>query len=171
MGLTTDLVIDAADEINFELNSPFDISISFISFWLRRNIGKLNNLIGTTFTITTDSPYNFSTALSEEQKDIYKHLFKIYYWQKKINDNLGSSSFDIVQEVTSDSATVRMVNKNEISKTYLQLRNQEIEALKNMVNGYKLGSFDPLAVQGDDYIAINETADTSYARTQDKYVT
>lgn len=171
MGLSNDLVVDIADEINFELNSPSDISISFISFWLRRNVGKLNNLISTTFTITADSPYNFSSVLSEEQKDIYKHLFKIYYWQKKINDNLGSSSFDIVQEVSSDNMIIRTVNKNEISKTYLQLRNQEIEALKNMVNGYKLGSFDPLAVQGDDYIAIGETADTNYARTQDKYVT
>ena len=80
MGLSTDLVVDISDEINFELNSPSDISISFISFWLRRNVGKLNNLIGTTFTITTDSPFNLSSALSEEQKDIYKHLFKIYWF-------------------------------------------------------------------------------------------
>ena len=69
MGLSNDLVVDIADEINFELNSPSDISISFISFWLRRNVGKLNNLISTTFTITADSPFNFSSALSEEQKD------------------------------------------------------------------------------------------------------
>ena len=171
MGLSTDLVVDISDEVNFELNSPSDISISFISFWLRRNVGKLNNLIGTTFTITTDSPFNFSSALSEEQKDIYKHLFKIYYWQKKINDNLGASNFDVVQEVTSDGATIRVVNKNTIALTYIQLRNQEIEALKNMVNGYKLGSFDPLSVVGEDYIANGETSDTKYTRALDKYVT
>ena len=38
-------VVDIADEIHRELGSPSDLSISAISYWLRTNIGQLNNLI------------------------------------------------------------------------------------------------------------------------------
>lgn len=168
MGLSTDLVVDIADELLIELDSSSEVSIPFISFWLRRNIGTLNNLIGTSFTISSDSPFNFSSALSEEQKSIYKHLFKLYFYEKKARGALGASSYDQVLEVTSDNGTVRMTNRNEISKTYLQLRNQEILALNKLVNSYKLNSFDPLAVHGDDYVALNETTDTDYARTSNR---
>lgn len=171
MGLSTDLVVDISDELLTELDSSSEISIPFISFWLRRNIGTLNNLIGTSITINTDSPFSFSTALNEQEKSIYKHLFKLYFYEKKVRGALGASSYDQILEVQSDGGLVRMTNRNEISKTYLQLRNQEILALNKLVNSYKLNSFDPLQVAGEDYISNGETSDTKYTRALDKYVT
>ena len=63
-----------------------------------------------------------------------------------------------------------MVNKNTVALTFIQLRNQEILALNKLVNSYKLNSFDPLSVVGEDYIANGETSDTKYTRALDKYV-
>ena len=64
-----------------------------------------------------------------------------------------------------------MVNKNTVALTFIQLRNQEILALNKLVNSYKLNSFDPLSVVGEDYITNGETSDTKYTRALDKYVT
>ena len=44
-------VVDIADEVFRELGSPSTISIPAISFWLRTNIGGLNNSINRDFSI------------------------------------------------------------------------------------------------------------------------
>ena len=81
---TTDNVVDFADSIFYgELNSPSDLSLSYIAYWLRNSIGSLNNLLGISITINTDSPFSFSTALNEQEKAIYKTLFKIFYYGRK----------------------------------------------------------------------------------------
>ena len=38
-------VVDIAQEIYFDLNSPSDLSLAAVSFWIRANIGNLNNSI------------------------------------------------------------------------------------------------------------------------------
>ena len=44
-------VVDVADEIYRELGSPTDTSVASISFWVRSNIGALNNHTNMEFTI------------------------------------------------------------------------------------------------------------------------
>ena len=44
-------IVDIADEIFRELGEPSTISIPAISFWIRSNVGELNNRINTTFKI------------------------------------------------------------------------------------------------------------------------
>jgi len=66
-------VVDIADEIYRELSEPTTISIPAISFWIRSNVGELNNRINTTFKIRETAPdaYEFSgsftTASNEPQ--------------------------------------------------------------------------------------------------------
>ena len=48
-------VVDIADEVYRELGSPTDLSIPAIAFWLRTNIGSLNNHINTAFVINSTS--------------------------------------------------------------------------------------------------------------------
>ena len=43
-------IVSIADEAYRELASPSDLSIAAISFWLRTNLGQLNNLIDTSYT-------------------------------------------------------------------------------------------------------------------------
>lgn len=49
-------IVDIADEIFRELGNPSTISIPAISFWIRSNVGELNNRINTTFKIRDTNP-------------------------------------------------------------------------------------------------------------------
>ena len=60
-------VVDIADEIYRELSEPTTISIPAISFWIRSNVGELNNRINTTFKIRETAPdaYEFSGSFAQ----------------------------------------------------------------------------------------------------------
>ena len=55
-------IVDIADEIFRELGEPSTISIPAIAFWIRSNVGELNNRINTTFKIVDygSEAYEFS---------------------------------------------------------------------------------------------------------------
>ena len=57
-------VVDIADEIHRELGSPSDLSISAISYWLRTNIGQLNNLLYLYFKFGIKKSIILSSILS-----------------------------------------------------------------------------------------------------------
>lgn len=149
-------VIDISIEIFKELSEPSDISVAAISFWIRSNVGSLNNLIGTEYTLNAESLYEFSPDIGEREKSILKKMYAIYYYGKKVLSNLGAAASSSLLEVTSDGATVRQINKNEISKTYLALKNNEQEDLDKLVFGYKGDAVSPLQVTGDDNIPASE---------------
>ena len=46
-------IVDIADEIFRELDQPKDVSIPQIAFWIRVNVGSLNNLLHTEYEIDT----------------------------------------------------------------------------------------------------------------------
>jgi hypothetical protein len=62
-------VVDIADEIFRELGEPSTISIPAIAFWIRSNVGELNNRINTTFKIVEYGPdaYEFSGSFASAQ--------------------------------------------------------------------------------------------------------
>ena len=44
-------IVEIADEIFRELGEPCTLSIPAIAYWLRSNVGELNNLIYTSYSI------------------------------------------------------------------------------------------------------------------------
>ena len=62
-------IVDIADEIFRELGEPSTISIPAISFWIRSNVGELNNRINTTFKIVDygADAYEFSGSFASPQ--------------------------------------------------------------------------------------------------------
>ena len=44
-------VVDIADDIFRELGEPSSLSIPAITFWVRSNVGRLNNAINTEFAV------------------------------------------------------------------------------------------------------------------------
>ncbi len=158
-------VVDIADEIFRELDFPSAISISSIAFWLRSSVGSLNNLIDTSFTVNSTT-LEFSEDLSEQEKSIIKKLYIIHYYDMQIRATLGAAANDAILEVTSDGATVRKINKNEVSKTYVSIKRQESEDLQKLVNGYKSSSAAPLQVAGDDTVAGSGLTDEDFNRTR-----
>ena len=92
---------DIADEIYEELGSPTDVSISSITYWLRNNVGKLNNLLGCSFSIS-ESDYELTTSLDTQQKDIFKKIYLIYYYQRKISSNSTAMGYDSIMQLDRD---------------------------------------------------------------------
>lgn len=161
--MATTKVADVANDTFNYLGSPSDLSVAFIATWIRSNVGKINNLLLTSFAID-DTTLEFSPAMSPEIQDILFKTFEIYYYDKLIRANLGASAFSAVLEVTSDGATVKRQNANNVAGSYIQLRKESLSELNQLVNGYKLKTNSPLSVYGADYISIFETADTDYVR-------
>jgi hypothetical protein len=151
-------IVDIADEIYRELGEPNDLTLSSIAFWLRTNIGDLNILINKKFYITDDTlEIGIQEDSGDEFKDIEKSIFKmiysIHYYERLFRNALGAASLDTVLSVTDDGSTVVKINKNELAKTYAQLRNQISDELQVLTKNYNLNEARPLQVAGDDTIA------------------
>lgn len=147
-------IVDIADEIFRELDQPTDASIPQIAFWIRVNVGTLNNLINTEYTIDTTT-LEISPDPAIEEKSILKRLYVVHFYDLKLRGSLGAAAQDSILEVTADGATVRKLNKNETSKVYLSLKKQEQEELHKEVGSYKLKNSKPIQVAGDDTISEN----------------
>lgn len=148
-----------ADEIYTELDSPTSLTLAGISYWLQRNLGIINDLLGTCFSI--DNSLNVAPDLTLEEKVIFKKMYFIHYYDKMIRSNLSAASLNPVIEIDSDGSKVRKISKNEISKTYLQIRKQEQEELKDLINSYKDFKSYPRQIVGDEVITNQYTDSTT----------
>lgn len=150
-------ITDISHEIFTELGSPTSLSIPAIAFWLRTNIGTLNNLINTTFILnatheieqTIDS---VTTEIGREETSILKKLHLIHFYDTLVRDSIGAASWNSVIEVTDMNARVRKINRSEIGKTLAQVKKEENAQLGKLVIAYKSGSATPLQVAGDDTV-------------------
>jgi hypothetical protein len=58
-----------------------------------------------------------------------------------------------------------MVNRNQISQTYVQVRKEMREELKTLLNSYKISKYSPLSVTGDE---LSTTANSIFELTDDR---
>ena len=158
-------IIEISEELHRELGSPSDISQPYITFWLRDNIGKLNNLIATDYSIDPVT-YEISPEFGENEKSLMKELYFISYYDYLINRNTGAAGYGSLVEVTSDGATVRRVAATEVTRAYTQLRKDHTLSLKEAVNGFKNGSIKPKQVAGDDTRTPVVNKSNDYSRVQ-----
>jgi len=158
--------------LSISLTEPSTLSIPAIAYWVRSNVGELNNYLNTSFRVSYDdfeiseqveqsgrqpASYNSSVdnenlALKFEEKAVLKKMYNVHYYDQQLRSTLGAASNDPVVEVVSDGSKVRKINKNELSKTYASLKRQEYEELTDMINAYKLRLSAPVQVAGDDTI-------------------
>tara|TARA_B100000959_G_scaffold278454_1_gene336834 strand:- start:910 stop:1407 length:498 start_codon:yes stop_codon:yes gene_type:complete len=149
-------VVDIADEIYRELNSPTDLSVSAIAFWIRTNIGELNNLLFATYNVDGSSLELLDeddVEITFEAVSVMKKMYSIHYYDLQIRKNITSLSTDTILEVSDQGSSVKKVNKNEISKTLASLRNQEVTSMRNLITAYRLKRAEPRQVAGDDDVA------------------
>lgn len=149
-------VVDVADEIYRELGLPTDLSMSAIAFWVRTNIGELNNLLFTTYAINSTSLElidGCDEEVTAEAVAILKKMYSIHYYDLQIKKNIVALSTDTILEVQDQGSKVKKINKNEVNKNLGILRKQEIEVMKNLVTAYRLRGAEPRQVAGDDTIA------------------
>lgn len=140
---------DIADEIYAELDSPSDTSPTAIAAWLVANIGQLNTLLNLEVTVESGQ---FVPELGLDEKDIFKQLYFVKYYDRKVNSNLGAASMDAgILEITEGNRTVRMVNRNEVSKVFGSQKREAYELLLELVNFYKINRSGPRQViDGED---------------------
>lgn len=130
-------ITSIAGELIDDLNNDSSLSASYLSSWLRNNIGKLNNVIGTSFTIGSDD--EITPCINDDQKDIFKQLYICWYYQFKANSNLGASGYEVL-EVRDGDSVVKVASKTEIAKTYLTIAktcNENITFLIKYYNKYR----------------------------------
>jgi len=156
-------IVDIADEIFRELNQPSEVSIPQIAFWIRVNVGTLNNTINSCYTIDT-STLEISPDPGLEEKSILKKLYTVHYYDLKVRSALGAASTDAIVEVTADGATVRKLNRNQTSQLFLTLKKQEVEEYNRLVASYKLSKSTPIQVAGDDTVAGIESPTSNLNR-------
>lgn len=143
-----------AAELYLEIGSPCETKPVAISYWLKTNLGTLNNLLGLDFP----TPATGNTAIiqsdggqmTDAEKSVLKQLYIVKYYDTLVRGSLGAASTDTTIEVSSDGGTVRKINKNELSKTYLALKNSALQELKTLIQSYNSGAVLPLGIVGDD---------------------
>lgn len=154
-------VVDIADEIYQALAEPSDISLVSVVYWLRSNIGALNNYINQDFYVddstleinrVDDSDASLIIEMAPIEASILKKMYSVYYYNKQVLSTLGAASTDAVIELESDGSRITKINKNEQSKTYAQLKKQEYDELLYLLNSYKLAKAMPNQVAGNDTI-------------------
>jgi hypothetical protein len=136
-------VTSIADEIISDLDNDSSLSTSYVATWVRNNVGKVNNLIGTSFDL--DENLEYTPCVDQNIKDIIKWLFICQYYKNAAKSNLGASAYDW-SEVREGDSVVRRVSKNEIAKTFLQLSSQCSEDLKDLIKYYKVNSCLPASM-------------------------
>lgn len=142
-------IVDLAQEMMSELGDPDSVSIPSISYWFRSNIGLLDTKINKKYTLV-DNTYEITPDLGETEKTIYKALYNIHYIDRQLKATLGAASTDAVLEVSDGVGLVRKINKNELSKTWLQAKKDALEDLDKLIKAYKSNAAVPLQVAGDD---------------------
>jgi hypothetical protein len=166
-------VVDIADELHRELGEPTSLSIPAIAYWLRTNIGALNNHINTAYVInsttfeieqteTDSSGAEATVEIGEEERAILKKMYSVHFYEIKLRDNITSLATDTVVSVSDDGSSVTKVNRNEVNRVYQQIKRQEYSELRDMINSFKLMKSAPLQVAGDDTIegSYNVTVST-----------
>ena len=121
-------IVSIADEAFRELGNPTDLSIATISFWLRTNLGQLNNMLNIDAAID-ESTLELTEELTIDQAVIFKKLYFIHYYDLKIRSTLGAAS--------NDSVIARKAERDELDK---------------LINAYRITASAPIQVAGDDTV-------------------
>lgn len=155
-------IVDIADELYREMGEPSDLSIPSISYWLRNNIGDLNITINKSYGINEDT-LEIEIPEGEDfgniEKSIFKMLFSIHYYERLLRNSLGAASVDGTIEIDQNGFRAKKINKNELAKTYAELRKQIVDELTVLTKNYNLNEARPLQIAGDDTI---ESSSRSY---------
>lgn len=113
-GLSINII---ASEIFNELGAPSDVSVASISYWLRSNIGKLNVLLASEYSINANSEIDTSKELfTLLEKTIFKKLYIIHYYDRQILNLIGKArNINLVNSTSTDLTTSGTTNSTNNS--------------------------------------------------------
>ena len=145
---------DLASTSWIELGQPSDISVPEIRYFFTQNIGKLNVLLFTDFTIDSTQEVSPFASFTYDEANIYSKMYEIKYYNKKVNDNLGAVSIDSIQEYSAEGTTIRRFSRGEIAKTYLSLRRDLSQELRDLITAFRIKKSVPRSISGIEILQI-----------------
>ena len=101
-------IVDIADEIYRELGEPTTISIPAISFWIRSNVGELNNRINTTFKIVDygAEAYEFSGSFIAPQNEPQVFNEASGALGLSVSTDAGESSLPAIVSIQAEESSI-----------------------------------------------------------------
>lgn len=149
-------IVEISTQIWYETGESTSTSIPAISFWIRSQIGKINNLLYESFYID-ESSFEIlgedGVEISPEAVSIIKQMYRIYDYEVQIRSNMNALASDSILQVTDQGSSVTKVNRNSISQTLASIRRDEIESFNLLVTAYRSRSSSPSQIAGDDCTA------------------
>lgn len=137
------LLIDLASNIWYnDLLESDDTSVAKILTWLLSNVGSLNIRLSTRIKISGNECV---PELTDAQAVIFSIIYLYNYYVRQMKANLGAAQFSVL-EVTEGDSTVRMVNRNEVAKTYRGLAQDTLLDLNKLAMEYKRNSSLPVSI-------------------------
>jgi len=154
-------VVDIAAEAHRDLSSPSDLSIPAIAYWLRVNVGALNNHLNTCYVANSttleleqtikDSSGNESTVIiGLEEAAVLKKMYMIHYYNLKIRSHVVAIGNDSILRVSDGGSSVTKVNKAAVALHLNQIKGQENQELRELIYAYQRSQAIPRQVVGDD---------------------
>lgn len=152
--------------VSHDLGNPPEYPLFRLSGWFldNANIGKLNNLIGSSISgVSYQNPsgvttgYGLEPYISNDQLAIFKMLFDYEYYKnmsRTVAQSAASNSKDWVSLKEGDSSITR-INKNELSKNFRGLANDAKKDLDSAVKMYLKNNCSAEQVAGDDTFGRN----------------
>ena len=163
-------VVDIAQEIYFDLNSPSDLSLAAISFWIRANIGNLNNTIFSSFIINDSYEITESDAeININAVAILKKMYMVHRYAVIIRSKITEVSTNDVVEIQDQDTRVRRIDKNQLIRSISAEKKQEEEELRFLISNYRANKSTPGQIIGDDIVAGSFPTDYPYIRTGRNY--
>ena len=150
-------VVDIAQEIYFDLGEPSDLSIAAISYWVRANIGNLNNTIFSNFTINDSYEIvdadDSTVEININAAAILKKMYMVHRYSVIIRSKITETSSSDVVEVQDQDTRVRRIDKNQLIRSISAEKKQEEEELRYLISNYRANKINPSQVVGDDIVA------------------
>jgi len=158
-------VVDIAYEIYLEIGEPTDTSVAAVAYWVRANIGALNNFLFSTFSINTSYEIVDSngTEIDINAAAILKKMYVIHRYAVIIRSKITDTATQDIIEVKDQDTSVRRIDKNLLIKTISAEKKQEEESLKTLISAYRTKVLAPKQIVGDDIVAGIYPSDYPYA--------
>ena len=127
-------ITSIADEIISDLDNDSSLSTSYVATWVRNNVGKVNNMLGTSFEL--DENQEYTPCISQDVKDIIKHLYQCNYWSMQAKANLGASAWNVTELIEGDNK-IRVASKTDNAKILTSMAKDCNAELLNIIKFYK----------------------------------
>jgi hypothetical protein len=138
-------ISEIAINILDDLGNPSGVTFEYVTGWLDSNIGRLNNIINSSFESSGDYFTETGILTTNDEEVILKDIFLERYYQRKATENLGATSYDWIS-ITNEDGSIRRVTKSDLAKQYSALSRDARDRVKDNAKEYKISKSRPMQI-------------------------